>query len=72
MAARLVSRCASLWREKLVIRPPLARSQSIFTKVREPPNGFLFNEKVKMPDLNGFFRIYNLPFCQLYFWSLNK
>ncbi|KXJ12512.1 uncharacterized protein LOC110242119 [Exaiptasia diaphana] len=48
-ARRLLSRCASLWRAKLVSKPLLVRQQSIFTKVREPPNGFLFNEKPRKP-----------------------
>ncbi|KAK3709234.1 hypothetical protein QZH41_015441 [Actinostola sp. cb2023] len=48
-ARRLISRCAGLWRVKLVVRPLLVRNQSMFTKEREPPNGFLFNEKPLKP-----------------------
>ena len=31
------------------------RNDSIFTKYREPPNGFLFNEKVGMRMISIFF-----------------
>ena len=46
MAARSFLRAASLCRRNLAVSSPLARRQSIFTRYREPPNGFLFNEKV--------------------------
>ena len=46
MAARSILRAASVCRRNLVVSPTFSRRQSIFTKYREPPNGFLFNEKV--------------------------
>ena len=46
MAARSFLRAASICRRNLAVSFPLARRQSIFTRYREPPNGFLFNEKV--------------------------
>ena len=46
MAARSFLRAASLCRRNLAVSPSLVRRQSIFTRHREPPNGFLFNEKV--------------------------
>lgn len=59
-ARRLVSRCASLWRINTVTRPSLVRAQSIFTKEREPPNGFLFNEKVKLFQKPWLFELKNV------------
>ncbi|KAL9960194.1 hypothetical protein ACROYT_G033613 [Oculina patagonica] len=49
MAARSFLRAASLCRRNLAVSSTFARSQSIFTKYREPPNGFLFNEKPLKP-----------------------
>ena len=45
-ARRLAIRCLGLSRARPVVASSLVRRQSIFTKEREPPNGFLFNEKV--------------------------
>lgn len=47
MAARsVVLRVASLCRRNVALSSSYARKMSIFTRYREPPNGFLFNEKV--------------------------
>ena len=46
MAARSVLRAVSLCRRNVALSSSSARALSIFTKYREPPNGFLFNEKV--------------------------
>ncbi|EDO36230.1 predicted protein [Nematostella vectensis] len=50
MAARcLVLRCARLWSRNSSFKPAFIRSQSMLSKEREPPNGFLFNEKPLRP-----------------------
>merc|ERR1719195_1227976 len=58
MAARrvcLLGRCASLLRSNQLKKTISVRNQSnqsiwtMFKKVREPPNGFLFNEKPRKP-----------------------
>ena len=47
MAARsVVLRAAALCRRNVAVSLSFARNMSIFTRYREPPNGFLFNEKV--------------------------
>ena len=46
MAARSFLRAAALCRRNLAVSSTFTRNQSIFTKYRELPNGFLFNEKV--------------------------
>ena len=46
MAARSVFRVASLCRRNVAVISSIPRRMSIFTRYREPPNGFLFNEKV--------------------------
>ena len=47
MAARsVILRAASLCRRNVAVSSSFARRMSIFTRYREPPNGFLFNEKV--------------------------
>ena len=46
MAARNLLRAAASCRRNLAFSTTFTRNQSIFTKYREPPNGFLFNEKV--------------------------
>ena len=54
MAARSIFRAVSLCRRNIAFSAGSSRTQSIFTKYREPPNGFLFNEKVNIPFSNGF------------------
>ncbi|XP_073228333.1 uncharacterized protein [Porites lutea] len=49
MAARSIFRAVSLCRRNIVFIAGSSRAQSIFTKYREPPNGFLFNEKPLKP-----------------------
>lgn len=46
MAARLVHSVACLCRGNAAKKLGFTREMSIFTRYREPPNGFLFNEKV--------------------------
>ena len=46
MAARNLLRAAASYRRNLAFSTTFTRNQSIFTKYRELPNGFLFNEKV--------------------------
>ena len=46
MAARLVRRFVCLCRQNATKESGFTRKMSIFTRYREPPNGFLFNEKV--------------------------
>ena len=48
MAARLVQRVACLCRRNANEKLGFNRKMSIFTRYREPPNGFLFNEKVSL------------------------
>ena len=54
MAARSIFRAVPLCRRNIAFIAGSSRTQSIFTKYREPPNGFLFNEKVNIRFSNGF------------------
>lgn len=49
MAARNLLRAAASCRRNLAFSTTFTRNQSIFTKYRELPNGFLFNEKPLKP-----------------------
>ncbi|KAJ7326065.1 hypothetical protein OS493_028323 [Desmophyllum pertusum] len=68
MAARSFLRAASLCRRNLVVSSSFARKQSIFTKYREPPNGFLFNEKPLKPGEKRQWEDWEEPWYR--WWSL--
>ncbi|KAK2548815.1 hypothetical protein P5673_030857 [Acropora cervicornis] len=68
MAARLVRRFVCLSRQNATKESGFTRKMSIFTRYREPPNGFLFNEKPLKPGEKRQWEEWEEPWYR--WWSL--